>query len=241
VRRRQGPGARGRIGVIQPAPGVMLEAEWPAYLPPDTLFPVGRIRLPAATLEGYDLVAAQAPETARDLASAGADLIAYACTVGSLYAGPDAEAKLVIALAEASGRPAISLAETCIRALERVGVQRPALITPYDAATNRLVSGYAEAHGLAIAATHATPVSMVTVGDLNEFEIAALCIEKMADSTCADGLWLPCTAMRTLDAIPYIEALTGRPVISGVQALLWRALDLLELGSPSRNAGRLFG
>ena len=43
------PGSRGRLGIIQPAPGLMLEAEWMRAVPPGVAFPVSRrASLPAA-------------------------------------------------------------------------------------------------------------------------------------------------------------------------------------------------
>jgi maleate isomerase len=235
------PGARGRIGVIQPAPGVMLEHEWPAYLPPGVLFPVGRIRLPSADAAGYQRIAEEAPEIARDLASAGAGVIAYACTIGSLSAGASAERALTDRIAAAAGKPAISLASACIEALRWVGANRIAILTPYGDESNRWVADYAREQGLEVDALATTPVDIRTVGDLPPPAIAALAIETLNRAFDADALWLPCTAMQTMAAIPFIEAVTRRPVISGAQALLWRALEILKIADPISNAGRLFG
>lgn len=237
---RRSPGARGRIGVIQPAPGVMLEHEWPHWLPEDVLFPVGRIRLTSATEQGYAEIAERAPEIARDLASAGAGVIAYACAIGSLYAGVDAERALMRDLAKASGTPAISLGDTCVRALRDVGATRLAIMTPYPPETNAWVERYVTAQGFAVAGFLTTPVSILTVGDVPPSEIAALAISGMSALPGADALWIPCTAVQTIAAIADIEAATGLPVISGSQALLWHALRMLGIDDPVRGAGRLW-
>lgn len=218
----------------------MLEHEWPGFLPPDVLFPLARVPLREASAAGYDEVAAKAPDAARDLAGAGVDLVAYACTVGSLYAGAEAEKDLVDRLANASGKPAISLAESCVRAFRHLGLTRLALLTPYNAATNAWVMDYAASQGLEVGGTRATPVTIVTVGDLQPPEIAALALETLKQAPDAEALWLPCTAMQTLEAIPFIEAIGGKPVVSGSQALLWRALGMLGITQPARYAGRLF-
>ncbi len=237
---RRPPGARGRIGVIQPAPGVMLEYEWPRWLPAEVLFPVGRIRMSAPTAAGYAEIASKAPDTARDLASAGAGVIAYACTIGSLFAGIAAEEALVAALTAASGRPAISLARTCAAALRRVGATRLAIMTPYTPEANGWVARYIEARGFAVAGFIATPVSIVTVGDLPPAEITALAVTGLAAMPSADALWIPCTAIQTMAAIAGIEAATGLPVISGTQAMLWDALRVLGIDDPLHGAGRLW-
>lgn len=234
------PGVRGRIGIIQPAPGVMIEHEWPHWLPRDMLFPVARIAMTSATAAGYADLAGAAPQAARDLASAGAGLVAYACTIGSLFAGVAAETALVEALARAAGCPAISLAATSMRAIARVGGSRLAIMTPYSVETNRWVADYVEACGLAVDSFIATPVDIVTVGNLQPAEIAALAIRAMAARPNADALWIPCTAIQTMAAIAEIEAATARPVISGTQALLWDALRILDVRDPVQGAGRLF-
>ncbi len=218
------PGHRGRIGIIQPAPGVMLEYEWPAHLPAEVLFPLARIRMRGATAADYATIAQAAPDAARDLVSAGADVVTYACSVGSLFAGAAAEAQLIAALAQASGKPAISIADASVRALQMLGARHIAIMTPYDAPTNALVSGYARQRGLTVAAEFGMPVGIAEIGNLGPAEITQLAIAALADAPQAQALWIPCTAVRTLDAIGAVEAATGRAVVSGSQALLWAGL-----------------
>ena len=238
---RQRPGYRGRIGIIQPAPGVMIEHEWPHWLPADILFPVGRIRLTAPTREGYRTAADAALAMARDLATAGADVIAYACTVGSLCDGARAEAALIERLAAASGKPVLGLAETSVAALRQVGAQRLAIMTPYSAETNGWVSDYISAAGFKVAGLVPTPVDIFTVGDIHPREVAAIAIAGMRGLPDADALWIPCTAIQTMAAIADIEAATCLPVVSGTQALMWQALRQLGISDAIVGAGRLFG
>ncbi len=237
---RRQPGARGRIGVIQPAPGVMLEHEWPRWLPPEILFPMGRVRFTDGSAAGYDRIAAAAPDVAQDLVSAGAGLIAFACTIGSLYAGIEGETKLIASLEATSGRPAISLGATCAKALRKVGARRLAIMTPYTPETNDWVAAYVEACGFQVEAFITTPVDIVRIGNLQPAEIAALAIAAMARYPVADALWIPCTAIQTMAAIATIEAATERPVVSGNQALMWHALELLAIADPIHGAGSLF-
>lgn len=218
----------------------MLEHEWPRWLPRGVLFPVGRLRMEAPTIAGYAAMAAAAPAVARDLKTADAGVVAYACTVGSLSAGREGERALIESLALAAGVPAISLADASMRALRAVGATRIAILTPYTAETNRWVADYARACGFAVAAILPTPVGIATVGDLSPAAIVSIATHAMADFPAVDGLWIPCTAVPTLDAIAAIEAVTRRPVISGSQALLWCALSALGIDDPIRGAGGLF-
>lgn len=219
----------------------MIEHEWPHWLPADVLFPVGRIRLTSATRAGYRAAAEAAPDMARDLASAGADVIAYACTVGSLCDGADVEANLIARLSTESGKPVLGLAETSATALRHVGAQRLAIMTPYSPETNGWVTDYITSAGFDVAGIIPTPVDIFTVGDLDPREIAAIAIAGLHSLPDADALWVPCTAIQTMAAIADIEASTGHPVVSGTQALMWQALRRLGIEGEVRGAGRLFG
>jgi maleate isomerase len=218
----------------------MLEYEWPRWLPAGMLFPVQRLRMSGIDKPGYRALAAAAPKAARDLASAGADIVAYACTVGSLFDGPAAEAVLVTQMSQASGRPALSLAETSLRALAALDIRRPAVMTPYPAETNLWAADYVAAAGLAVAGFIPMPVGIATVGDLHPAEVASVALAGLAALPDADGLWIPCTAIQTMAAIAMIEAIGGRPVVSATQALLWRALAMLDVDTTIDGAGALF-
>ena len=218
------PGHRGRIGVIQPAPGVLLEYEWATFMPAEVLYPVGRVRMTSATLDEYRRVGLASADVAQDLASAGSDVIAYACSVGSLFAGPEWERKLIAGLSTAAGKPAISIADASMRALRSLGAQRIAVMTPYPPAIDELVHGYATRCGFTVVGSIDLPVGIAGVADLDASEIASWAIAAMAKLPEADALWIPCTAVRTLACIDDIERATGRIVVSGTQALLWDAL-----------------
>jgi maleate cis-trans isomerase len=234
------PGWRGRIGIIQPSPGVMLEYEWPRWLPDEVLFPVARVRMAEASAAGYRGVVEQAPAAATELARAGAGVVAFACTIGSLFEGAAAEQELVERMAQASSLPALSLGSTSVLALRAVGASRVAVLTPYSKAVNAWVKDYLVAHGIGVAGFIATPADIVTVGNLPAAEIAEIAIRGMQHLADADALWIPCTAIRTLEAIEMMEGRTGSPAISASQALLWHSLEILGLAGAGQPCGRLF-
>jgi maleate isomerase len=219
----------------------MIEHEWPAWLPQGLLFPVARVRLTGGGAADYAALAVAAPAAARDLASAGAGVVAYACTVGSLFAGATAEMQLIADLEAASGKRAIALASTCAAALHAVGATRLAILTPYGAETNGWVAAYARSQGFAVEGFLATPMGIATVGDMPPAAVAALALKGLAALPDADALWIPCTAVQTMAAIADIEARSNIPVVSGTQALLWHALRILGIADPVRGAGQLFG
>ena len=199
----------------------MLEAEWMRAVPPGVAFPVTRIALHGSTEADYAAMADQAPQAAAILANAGADIIGYACGVGSLHRGPAFERALIERLSKAAGgRPVVGMAEAALSEIRRLGAHRVTLLTPYDAPVNALVQAYAEACGIAIAAIERLPVA-------NAVEAAGLTPEQTTRAAAVavaaaptDLLWIPCGNVRAIDLCSRIHAETGCPCISSNQALL---------------------
>jgi maleate isomerase len=192
------PGSRGRIGVIQPAPGLVLEAEWSRFMPVGVAFPVTRVALYGATPADYAAMNEAAGSAAAILANARADVIAHACGVGSLYAGPQAEHVLERALSgQAGGIRVTGMAAASITALEQLAARRIAVITPYDDAINRMVSAYLEATGRTICAFHRFDVvSAVAAASLSDAAIVEAVTKLAADAPDADAIWMRCISSK---------------------------------------------
>jgi maleate isomerase len=216
------PGVRGRLGVIQPAPGLMLEAEWSLLMPPGVAFPVTRLALHGGTPADYADMESRAPEAAVILANAQADVIGYACGIGSLYRGPEAERRLMARLSQAAGGiPVLGMAAAALAAAGRLGARRITLLTPYTAAVNQLVQAYVEASGLVVAGIHALPVaSAIEAVTLRPEQTIQAAVAAVAETPGSDLLWIPCSNVRAIDLCEPIRQRTGRPCISSNQALL---------------------
>jgi maleate isomerase len=222
------PGSRGRLGIIQPAPGLMLEAEWMRAVPPGVAFPVTRLALHGATAADYADMGDRAPEAAAILANAGADVIGYACGVGSLYRGPVYERNLMDRLSEAaSGRRVVGMAEAALSEIHRLGAKRVTLLTPYAAPVNALVQSYAEACGITIAAIVSLPVASAIAAAGLRPEQTMQAAAEAALVAPTDLIWIPCSNVRAVDLCPRIQAETGCPCVSSNQALLSVMLALL--------------
>jgi maleate isomerase len=236
------PGISGRLGVIQPAPGLMLEAEWARAMPPGVAFPVTRLTLHGATADDYADMAERAPEAAAILANAGADVIAYACGIGSLYRGPAHERALMDRLsAAAGGIPVIGMAEAALGEIKRVGARRITLLTPYAAPVNALVRAYAEACGMTIAAVASLPVeSAIAAAGLRPEQTIAAAAASVAMAP-TDLLWIPCSNVRAFDLCDRITSELGCPCISSNRALLTVVLDRLERSRQSADSGQAAG
>jgi maleate isomerase len=215
------PGSLGRLGIIQPAPGLMLEAEWATATPPGVAFPVTRLALGGTTHADYARMAEEAPGAVAILANAKADVIGYACGIGSLHEGPEAERRLMESLSVAAGGiPVIGMAQAAVLEMQRHGARRVSVLTPYAASVNELVRLYLEATGFIVTGIFALPVdgAIAAAGLHPEQTIAAAC--EALGSVPTDILWIPCSNVRSFGLTDRIAALAGRPCISSNQAML---------------------
>ena len=60
------------------------------------------------------------------------------------------------------------------------------------------------------------------------------------DASAIDALFIPCTALRTLDAIDPLERALGVPVVTAIQATLWAVMRRAGLDVTRPGAGTLF-
>jgi maleate isomerase len=199
----------------------MLEAEWMRAVPPGVAFPVTRLALSGASEADYADMAGRAPDAAAILANAGADVIGYACGIGSLYRGPVAERALMERLTDAAGgRRVIGMAEAALSEVKRLGARRVTLLTPYAASVNALVQSYVEACNVSVAATVSLPVaSAIAAAGLRPEQTVQAAVKAVA-AAYTDLVWIPCSNVRAIDLCHQIEVETGCPCISSNQALL---------------------
>ena len=235
------PGWRGRIGVIQPAPGLMLEYEWARLLPEGVAAPFTRVALAGGMPKDYLVMADAAPGAAATLANAGAGVIAYACGVGSMHEGPEREAQLMRTLAAAAGgRTVLGMGEAAVAAMRHLGARRIALLTPYSDAINALVAEYLSACGLEASGIRKLPVpDAIAAAALQPPQTIAAALAALDQSPQADVLWNVCSNVRSFDVIAPVERASGRAMVSSNQALLWHCLSALGVHGGDAYGGRL--
>lgn len=229
-----------RLGVINPSAAVTFDHEWARMLPRGVSFHVTRLLLVDGSAAALAAMAARAAEAARILATSRVHVVAYACTLGSLFRGPAGERALAAELEHAAGVPAVTMARAAVEALGALGVRRVAVGNPYGAEANRWVQTFLGDAGLTVVALRGT-------GAADSWSIAQappqaaldLGRQVLADAPDAEGIFLSCGNMRTIEILDELEALTGRPVVSSNQAMLWYALRVLGVEAPIKGYGRL--
>jgi maleate isomerase len=240
---------RQRVGLIVPSSNTTIETEIPEMLSrlrldPAPTFHSSRAVLHQVDADSLERMVADSDRCARELSDAGVDVLVYACLVALMANGNRAHERVEAQLervARDNGAPApvVSSAGALVRALQGMGAQRIAIMTPYVPALTAMVAAYLADYGFAIAGS----VSLSVPDNLQVAELDPAGLLGHAgtlDLTGVDVLVASaCVQMPSLAALDGLESALGLPVISAATATAAELLDALGLPRDVPGAGAL--
>jgi maleate isomerase len=215
-----------RIAVLVPSSDTGVEIELPRRIGGAASLHVARMPLDAVTPEALHALEAAALEQSVSLRRVSPDLALFACTSGTFLRGTAFESRFVAELEQILGAPVITAARAMVRALSARG-SRVRLIASYSEDIVAAEAAYLREHGLEVVTAHG-------LGIVDDEETARVSPERLLAASerfsgdGADVVMLSCTNLRTLDAIPRIEAALGLPAVSSNSALAEAALAALR-------------
>lgn len=236
-------GPRARLGLIVPPTNTVNEAEWHRMLPPGVTFHTHRMKLhtDSATPDGARRLIQDLEGVFALLGQCSPDVIAYACTAGSMTTPVDA---LPDDLTRRTGIRALTTAASIIAALRALGVRRVSVATPYAQVLNDHEAHFLADHGFAVDRLIGLGIG---AGGPQEYpRIARTPLDAVAAHARAafvpgsDALLITCTDFPTLPLIDQLEQDLGVPVVTSNQATLWAALRACDLADAVAGGGRLF-
>jgi maleate isomerase len=222
-----------RLGVVVPSSNTTVEREFAAALDDDVSLHVARMPLENVTVDELDAMADDATAAADRLADANVDVVAYACTTGSLIHGHGFDAELEERLADITGVPAVATARSVKRALAAVDATAVALVTPYTADLNEREVEFLDAAGIDVALVDGLGIeSNASIGALTATDAA----RQVRDAIGAggvreprfDAVFVSCTNYATLELLPALEREFEVPVVSSNAATVWDALGAVD-------------
>jgi maleate isomerase len=238
VRFDDGRHARAKIGYVLLATEQTIQDDVMRLRPVGVGMHFSRIAIPdSITVESLSTAADGLTEAARLILPDGSlDVVAYACTSGSLVVGED---RVHAALAAAQPQAkATSLIAGVIRALRAFGARRIAVGTPYVDPINAMEADYMAARGFEVA--DITGLGLKADSDMVRLTPNFLAdFARAVDRPDADAVFISCGALRTLDIVDAVERDLGKPVICSNQAMLWDTLRLAGVEDRIPGAGRL--
>lgn len=233
-------GENGRIGLIVPSNNTVVEQEFRRILPEGITSYATRMRNTQADAADLEMMVTHAARGADELSTAEVDVIAFACTAGSLLHGIEWERTVRRALEKASGGiPCITTSQAVTDAFGHLGLRRLVVATPYIDELNQAERRFFEAGGFEVIDIRGLGIRRAAdLGRCYPKEAMDLALRLPYES--ADGIFISCTNFRTIDILSELEQRTGKPVLSSNLATLWAALKHLPKGcGPIHGFGRL--
>ncbi|QKW13456.1 aspartate/glutamate racemase family protein [Verrucosispora sp. NA02020] len=229
-----GFGTAARIGHLYPSGG-LCDYELQLMAPDGVQLVTTRMPFRRSSLADDHALLADLEAHSRLLADAEVDLIAMNCTAATLLAGPESVNARIHA---STGLPSTTTIEAVLDALERAGIGRIALLTPYVEEVTSAEVELLTARGLEVVSVAslpcATPVEQATHDPQVWRDLAA----GLGGST-ADGLLISCAGIRLAPVLAAIEEDFGRPVVASNQALLWHCLRICGVAERPPGYGAL--
>lgn len=221
-------GDRARIGLIVPGPNTVAETEFWRMAPDGVT--VHTARLPFDPDAAAPLIAMEdhLEGAVSSLKAAGCDLIVYSCGASSAMESDDSPTNRI---QRWSGRPVVDASHALAHELQRAGVARAGLITPYPTATHEEEKAFLEREGITVARDAQVILDEAQEKLLGMRRVPPNMILEAALPMApeVDGYALGCTDMPTLAAAMEIETRTGKPVISMTIAMWQEASRTLKL------------
>jgi len=153
------------------------------------------------------------------------DVIAYCCTSCATNLG-DSVVCENINLGR-PGVPAINPALAGQKALKSIGAKKIGLVTPYIEEVSDSVAGYFQNLDIDV-------VRNVCMGCESDYEISRVSDQTMIDAAIevsqgVDAIFMSCAALPATNVINRVEEITGLPVVSSNQAMIWMSYRKMGL------------
>ena len=232
-----------RLGFLVPERNVTCEVEFPRYLPDGVTAHFSRLPRDQAELTAASLIQMMESVDTQSLllSHINVSVIMAACTSGTFLGGTAAADDLGARIETATGVPGITTSTAVADALSAMGVQRFFMITPYPLDITHSEGKFFEALGFEVTGTDTFECARSEmIPALASSEVTEMAVRHADEITAADGLFVSCTNLATMDQISAMEARFGKPVITSNAATLWRAVRAAKLPTGDIGAGALF-
>ena len=227
------------IGRIEPS--MWLEGPWwHEVLPDDVRLAVLSLGVRRLRAEQLEAAHAQILDKVDALEDEGVDVINVGGSpVVSLH-GKAGHERLLADIAARVSRPFVTSLQAELEAIRAVGGSFVLIASPYPVAQTEKRVAVLEEDGIAVAG-HAS-LDIERNRDIAQLDPSAIVRQAVAlarDHPDGDALYLPCGSLPVVSIIERLEAETGLPVVTNVQAQIYACLRRVAYEHPIDGYGRL--
>lgn len=230
-----------RIGLVVPPGHGRVPQDGPMLYGERYEFIARGLGIGGVSPEGFAPVVDSIVERAVELRRAGAEVVSMMGTSISFYRGPAFTESLRRAMQEATGVPCTTMSHAIVAALQALGVQRVAVATSYIDELNDKLLAYLTHCGFTVTAMAGMAITGVEeVGEVGTEALVDLSKKVYAQDRSAQGIFISCGGLLTLDAIRRLEDELGLPATASSPAGFWDVVRLGGWDAAARGFGRLF-
>jgi len=238
-------GRRARIGRINPSPETVGDEEWRRLMPDDVIVVSTRMFIESVDPAGLTTMVTNVERAARELATARPNVILMAGTAGAFNGGLNFDSELSRRIEQASGGiPGTTTMTAVLDALQALSIRKLAVATSYIDVVDKALTAVLTGSGIDVLAIKGMGIlKSIDMGDVMPEQTYKFASEVFDAAPNADGYFISCGNLRTLETIAPLERELGKPVITSNQAGLWHALRRAGVSSDGPGkaiGGRLF-
>ncbi len=232
---------KAKLGVMVPTVNSTMEPELYKMAPQNVSIHFARlapdvdytITLSLERLMGY---AKEAINAAKSLSFVKPDIIAFGCTSGSLLKGMGYDKEIIEDIERITGVRSTTTSTAVIAALKEMKIKNVCVATPYPDWINEKTRQFLEANGINVLRIKGLDNVRVISNEVPE---KAYKLAKEVNIPDADGIFISCTALRTVEILDVLEEEIRKPVVSSNQATLWMMMKMVGISEKVQNFGIL--
>jgi len=227
-----------RLGLLIPSSNTTMEQEFNKMRPKNASVHTARMRLREVAVSELLEMEREIELEASKLTDARVDIIGFGCTTGSLVKGLGHDKEVVSRIEKATKIPSVATAGAVVEALKALKLFKVSVATPYSDQVNALEKRFLEQNGFKI-------VKMNGLGIIDNTEIgrqsqkAVYNLVKEVETEEAEGIFVSCTNLPTINVLEKLEKELEKPVVSSNTATMWAMLRRIGYKKKIRGYGRL--
>jgi maleate isomerase len=238
-------GWRARIGRINPSPETVGDEEWRRLMPDGVIVVSTRMYIERVEAEGLTGMVSHVERAARELATTRPSVILMAGTAGAFNGGLNFDRELSRRIEQASGGVKATTTMTAVLdALNALNIRKLAVATSYIGSVDAALADVLIGSGVEVQGIKGMGIlKSIDMGDISPEQTYRFARGVFEASPDAEGYFISCGNLRTLEAIKPLERDLGKPVLTSNQVGLWRALRMAGVdaaGAALEIGGRLF-
>ncbi len=228
-----------RLGLIVPSSNTTMETEYGRVLPDNITLHTGRMRLRDVTVEALLEMERSVEDEALKLADADVNIIGYGCTSGSLVKGLQHDKEIVSKIERVTNVPAVATAGAVVDALKSLKIHNVVVATPYIDEVNNLEEKFLNGNDFEVVEIKGLNIVENTKIGLTKGEVV-IDLVKSLNHQDADGVFISCTNLPTMNIIEKLERTLHKPIISSNTATLWSMIKRSSHEVKMEGIGQLF-